>query len=190
MQFFILSLFQKVWRDFTQLPPLPSGRDQIWEIAAQFWKVLRMCRLGAHDGKLLFNMLFCHACFWESAADQVPPSAPLCSDSYSSIRKSVWSKQWQILPCWGQGGSKVVKIWPCTGGNYLPTSRVPHPVEKHKSLSTLPKAWQGQCSLAVQSEGFATEPISPRQNYMGDSGRRRGMTPESRGALFSQSHGT
>lgn len=102
--FHSLSLFQKVWRDFTQLPLLPSGRDRIWEIAAQFWKVLRMCRLGAYDGKLLFNALCCHSCFWESAADQVPPSAPLCSDSYPSIRKSVWSKWWEVLSCWDQAG--------------------------------------------------------------------------------------
>lgn len=48
-------------------------------------------------------------------------------------------------------------MWPCIAENYLPTSRVWHPVEKR-----FPKSDKVQQGLAVYSEGFATEPISPR----------------------------
>lgn len=87
------------------------------------------------------------------------------------------------------GAKLVVKIWPCVGGNYLPPPRAQRPVEKRKSLHC-PKLGKVKRCLAGYSEGFATEPISPRQNCVGDSGRRRGRSAEFRRALFRRSPGT
>lgn len=68
----------------------------------------------------------------------------------------------RFCPAWGQAAEKVVRIWPCIAGSYLPTSRVQHPLEKWKSSSMLPEAQQGETQSCCLLRGLCHRTYRPQ----------------------------